>query len=231
MGRVHEGLLNDLERVGDAVHRRARVPMDRSFGEAVLVRLAAAGFDAAPRFLGRDAEGRQVLSWVEGEVRPLVPGAFDDDLALVLQRVRRFHELSPGVCHNDLAPRNTVWTSAGPVFIDWDLCAPGRPIEDVAHVCWQFLGLGPLRDDDIGDVRVALAGGVDAYGLDAAGRSILVDEIAAWQRRCADGIEERAAKGEAPFRTLIEFGAVTEIRAAREWLLDRRADLEVSVGR
>jgi len=61
----------------------------------------------------------------------------------------------PGVCHNDLAPNNTVYSrnGAGPgdggaglrpvAFIDWDLAGPGRRIHDVAHVCWQYLGLGP----------------------------------------------------------------------------------------
>src|SRR3954469_23391590 len=101
-----DGLLNVVERGGETVRRRALVDMDRSFGEAVLVQLADAGFEAAPRFLGHDDEGRQVLSWVEGEVRPPGP-AFDDDLPEVLRRVRRLHDLCPGVCHNDLAPRNT----------------------------------------------------------------------------------------------------------------------------
>jgi len=31
-------------------------------------------------------------------------------------------------------------------FIDWDLAVPGRRIHDVAHVCWQYLGLGPGAD-------------------------------------------------------------------------------------
>jgi Ser/Thr protein kinase RdoA (MazF antagonist) len=221
-----DGLLNQLERVGDTVHRRALVEMDRSFGESMLTRLAMAGFDAAPRFLGHDDEGRQVLSWVEGEVRPPEPGRFDHDLPEVLRRVRRFHDLCPGACHNDLAPRNTVWTVDGPVFIDWDLCAPGRPVEDVAHVCWQFLGLGPQRPAP--EVAPVLRRGVDAYGLPAADRSILVEEIAAWQQRCADGIEERAGRGEAPFRKLVDGGAVADIRASRAWVLDHRDALDVS---
>ena len=61
--------------------------------------------------------------------------------------VREFHDLTPGtplagdaqvVCHNDLAPNNTVYSPGGsglrPVaFIDWDLAAPGQRIHDVAH--------------------------------------------------------------------------------------------------
>jgi hypothetical protein len=214
-----DGLLNALERVGETVRRRALVDMDRSFGESALVRLADAGFEGAPRFLGHDLEGRQVLSWVEGEVRPPGP-TFDGDLPAVLRRVRRFHDLCPAVCHNDLAPRNTVWTESGPVFIDWDLCAPGRPVEDVAHACWQFLFLGPAREPQ--DVVGPLRRGLDAYGLKAADRSILVDEITGWQQRCADGIEDRARRGEAPFQLLVDRGAVADVRASREWVLDHR---------
>ena len=223
-----DGLINAVERVGDTVRRRALVDLERSFGEAVLRRLEAAGFDAAPRFLGYDEQGRQVLAYVEGEVRPPAPGAFDDELPRVLETVRRFHDLCPGVIHNDLAPRNTVWRADGsPVFIDWDLCAAGRPIEDVAHVCWQFGHLGPIRMAE--EVAPVLRRGVDAYGLDGAERAMLVDEIAGWMQRCADGIEERAERGEAPFLKLVDGGAVAEIRQSRAWVLDNRATITNSL--
>ena len=32
-------------------------------------------------------------------------------------------------------------------FIDWDIAAPRMRIHDVAHVCWQYLGLGPAPLD------------------------------------------------------------------------------------
>ena len=89
---------------------------------------------------------------------PGVPGVTAEaSLVRVAELVREFHDLTVGtplagdaqvVCHNDLAPNNTVYSPDGsglcPVaFIDWDLAAPGRRIHDVAHVCWQYLGLGP----------------------------------------------------------------------------------------
>ena len=75
--------------------------------------------------------------------------------------MREFHDLTAGtplaagaevVCHNDLSPKNTVHRDGGtglaPVaFIDWDLAAPGERIHDIAHVCWQYLALGPGGDD------------------------------------------------------------------------------------
>ena len=228
MERLVGALVNEVVRDGDVVRRRLLMPIDRSFGEAVLRTLEAAGFESAPRFLGHDDDGAQVLSWVEGTVRSGL-GAFDDAVTEVLRRVRRFHDLVPGVCHHDLAPRNTVWRADGsPVFIDWDLCGPGRPIEDVAHVCWQFFGLGPERA--VGVVAPLVRAAADAYGLDAEGREVLVDEVAGWQERCADGIEQRAAAGWAPMRVLVERGAVEEVREARAWVLDHRRELTAALG-
>ena len=221
-------LINEVVRVGATVRRRMLLPADRSFSEAVLLRLEAAAYPATPRFLGHDDEGRQVLSWVEGEVRSGV-GAFDGDVEGILRLVRRFHELEPGVCHNDLAPRNTVWTPSGePVFIDWDLCAPGDPLADVAHVCWQFLGLGPGRDAE--NVAPRLASAADAYGLDHERRRALVDQILRWQQQSADGIEGGAAAGRVPMRVLVDRGAVEEIRAARAWVVRHRAVLDAALG-
>lgn len=222
------GLVASVSRVDDTVRRRTYPGLDVRFGEVVLQRLEAAGFAGAPRFLGYDDDRRQVLSYVEGEVRP-APVA-DADLATVMRTIRRFHDLCGGtVCHNDLAPRNTVWPPGGgePVLIDWDLCAPGRPVEDVAHACWQYAGLAPSAPVDVAVRRVAVA--AEAYGLDAAGREVLVEEIGAWQQRCADGIEERAAAGHPPWIELVERGAVAEVRSARTWLGDHRAEFAAAL--
>ena len=227
VGAPMEGLVNEVVREGATVRRRLRMPLDRTFGERVLQVLAGHGFAGAPELLGHDGAGAQLLSWVEGVVRPGPASA--DDVAAVLRLVRLFHDLVPDVCHNDLSPRNTVWRPDGtPVLIDWDLCAPGRPIEDVAHACWQFLGLGPERA--VAEVAPLLRTAVDAYGLDPAGRAIVVDEIAGWQKRCADGIEERALAGWAPMQLLVERGAVRDVRGARVWVLDHRDELRAALG-
>ena len=114
-----------------------------------------------------DEQGREILTFVDGYVpwqEPGVPAVTaEGSLVRVAGLVREFHDLTAGtplagdaevVCHNDLAPNNTVYSFDGPggaggaglrpvAFIDWDLAAPGRRIHDVAHVCWQYLGLGP----------------------------------------------------------------------------------------
>ncbi|WP_326791178.1 phosphotransferase [Streptomyces sp. NBC_00841] len=142
----------------------------------------ASGWPGAPRYLGIDEEGREVLTYFEGHAawEPQQPPAVysDESLLRVTQLVREFHDLTAGtelagsqelVCHNDLSPKNTVYrTVSGAlrpvVFIDWDLAAPGASIHDVAHVCWQYLGLGPSVEDTSEAAR-QLRLIADSYGL------------------------------------------------------------------
>ena len=148
----------------------------------------------------------------------------DSALVAVARLVREFHDLTAGtplagtaevVCHNDLSPKNTVYRNGKPVaFIDWDIAAPGLRIHDVAHVCWQYVGLGP----DVPDVDEAarlVRVVADAYGL--ADRGVLVDTILWWQDRCWRGIEAAAEAGEPAMVRLRDLGAVDEVRAAYEW--------------
>jgi len=88
------------------------------------------GFDGAPRLFGIDERGREILSFVEGEVhhdhdkyRPS-----EAKLTRVAALIRRFHQATAGsalsadaeiVAHNELGPHNTVFCGDEPVaFID-----------------------------------------------------------------------------------------------------------------
>jgi hypothetical protein len=116
--------------------------------------------------------------------------------------VRELHDLTAGtelaeggevVCHNDLSPRNTVYRDLLPVAsLDWDIAAPGRRVHDVAHVCWQFVGLGPGADPHRAGRQVRLV--AEAYGLGERGE--LVDTVLWWQERCWRGIAAKAAAGD-----------------------------------
>src|SRR5579863_5062033 len=80
-------------RVGDTV-RRPLHPWHNAV-HALLEQLRAAQFLAAPKVLGRDAAGREVLRWVEGEsgAEPVSSDvASDHALIETAKLVRRFHD-------------------------------------------------------------------------------------------------------------------------------------------
>lgn len=107
-GDVTEGVV----RVRNTV-RRPRQPTSRAVA-AYLRHLESVGFDGAPRFVGTDEQGRDVLDHVPGEVagQPAEPWVADEALLPSLaELLRRLHEASRGFVpaaglsfHRDLLP-------------------------------------------------------------------------------------------------------------------------------
>lgn len=88
-GDVTEGVV----RVGDTV-RRPRSSVSDAVA-AVLHHLEAVGFEGAPRHLGVDRRGRDVLTFVDGQVagRPWPAWVAEEDRLVSLARLlRRFHD-------------------------------------------------------------------------------------------------------------------------------------------
>ena len=235
------GSVTTVVRVGDTV-RRPPSP-NAAFVHDLLRFLERRGWEGAPRFLGIDEQGREVLSYLAGHV-PWAPGtdqaagvAADDSLAEVARLVRQLHDLTAAtrlagpaevVCHNDLSPRNTVYrdTGRGPrpvAFLDWDLAAPGARLHDLAHVCWQFLDLGPSTTD-LPEAARRLRLLCDSYGL--ADSTRLVETILWWQDRCWRSIESGATAGNPAMARLRDRGAAVDVRAAHAWLTTHRGELE-----
>jgi Phosphotransferase enzyme family len=237
------GFVNTVVRVGDTVRR---TPSERAgFVHQLLGLFAQRGWAGAPQFLGIDDRGREILSFLDGHVawHPSQPPDVwsDESLARVAELVRQFHDLTAGtrlagdrevVCHNDLSPKNTVYRDLGrglrPVaFLDWDLAAPGPRLHDVAHMCWQYLDLGPSVPDPTVAVRgVRVLCG--AYGITE--RSGLVETILWWQDRCWRGIEAGAAVHDAAMIALRDAGVVAEVQAAWRWVAEHRDELEAGIG-
>jgi len=196
------GDVNVVVRVGGTV-RRPVGPWSPGV-HALLRHFEAAGFDGAPRFLGIDDEGREVLSYVEGEAA-LAPAPSDDDvLGQLGHLLRRSHDAQRGferagdaawqafpgdpcvgevVCHNDLFWPNVVFRGVRPVaLIDWDLATPGPRLADVASAASHWV---PLRTDEqarewglpTNRRRERLRLLCDSYGLDAAERARVVDVV------------------------------------------------------
>jgi Phosphotransferase enzyme family len=236
------GCVSAVFRSGNTVRRNSGPNAD--FVRRLLGHFEQAGFDGAPRHLGTDAKGREILSFIAGHVPWQAGERFkartDASLTATARLLRRCHDLTAGtalagasevVCHNDLSPQNTVYRDRGsgllPVaFIDWDLAAPGQRIYDVAHLSWQYLGLGP------GVANVAEAGRqirliCGAYGL--SDRSRLIETILWWQDRCWQGIEAGAMTGDAAMARLLAAGAPEAVRLERAWVAANRAALAAAL--
>jgi Ser/Thr protein kinase RdoA (MazF antagonist) len=170
-GRVTPGVV----RVGDTVRRPIRD--DRTQVHRLLNRLEAGGFDGTPRFLGIDAEGREILSYLPGEV-PSDLGHYDDvQLAAAAALLRRFHDATAGfatetaaaaevLCHNDWGPPNAVFRDGLPYgIIDFDTIAPGLRLWDLGYSAFSWLDLGD--PDYSGDEQIRrLSVFATGYGLE-----------------------------------------------------------------
>ncbi|GIG93291.1 phosphotransferase [Plantactinospora endophytica] len=235
------GFVSAVVRVGDTVRRP--VSPSGGFVRDLLEFFGRCRWPGAPRHLGFDEQGREVLTFLAGhvaweEAQPAEVRS-DESLVAVARLVRQLHDLTAGtdlagdqdvVCHNDLSPKNTVYRDLGlglrPVaFIDWDLAAPGSRVQDVAHACWQYVGLGPGMD--VGEAARLVRLLADAYGPLA--REELIRTVLWWQDRCWRGIAAGAAAGDPAMMRLRALGAVDGVRAAHQWTADHRLTLERAV--
>src|SRR5690349_11420694 len=94
---VGDGVTAGIVRVGDTVRRPVR-PFTATI-QTFLAHLHSAGFTAAPVPLGVDEQGREVLSFVPGDVprEPLSDEATSEDVLVALARlVRRLHDAAQG---------------------------------------------------------------------------------------------------------------------------------------
>jgi hypothetical protein len=169
--------------IDGVIHKRAS-PWTPTV-HALLRYLEEAGFPGAPRALGFDSSGREMLSYLPGETigdRDPWPAwvSADSMLVQVGQWLRRLHDLTadfrppaderwfiggvmrPGliVGHQDAAPYNAVVDGERLVgFYDWDIAGPSSREWDLA---FSMLPWVPLASDEPGPADAAGAGGPDA---------------------------------------------------------------------
>jgi Ser/Thr protein kinase RdoA (MazF antagonist) len=195
-------------RVGDTVRRPAGSASQLM--RDVLVHLERAGFDAAPRWLGLDEQGRDILSWIEGEtfvergrMHPYIGDPPDRitfsgaQVAAVMRLLRRYHDTfgSEVVCHGDFGPWNIVWRAGLPLaVIDFDRAYRGDPGDDVAYALRMFLSYGFARAAPRELARRTRAA-VQAYGATFDVPALLAHEYDRAEERCRrNGWQRQLAK-------------------------------------
>jgi hypothetical protein len=246
-----------IMRVGDTV-RRPVTPYSPAV-RALLLHLEEVGFDGAPRYLGLDEQGRDVVSYIEGDV-PLPPypawSMTDPAIVDLAHLARRLHEATasidqsavggwadqwsdprggPVICHNDLFPENVVFRDRRVVaFIDFDMAAPGRALWDVAIAAQEW---APLHAPD---ARVAHPSSLDgitrfgrfarAYGVGPEQADELVDMVFAERAHSIAHIRAQIAAGH-PSWTEYWRDTDGDERAARDddWLEKERAALVAAI--
>jgi hypothetical protein len=202
-------------RVGDTVRRNSG-PWTPAV-HALLDTFRASGISRVPVAAGLDERGREILSFLPGEVvqYPLPawiwhPSILRDAAALLRQlhdasvELARqplswqspTHEPVEVVCHNDFAPYNMVFQErqfAG-VF-DFDAASPGPRIWDFCYLAYQLVPLiegggpgAPERPELLGRLDELIAG----YGFAFSRRDVL-ETLGARLRELADYSDGRAA--------------------------------------
>lgn len=192
------GNMGGAVRVGATVRRGAGAWSPTI--QRLLRHLRQCGLDWVPEPLGRDAAGRDSVSYLPGDV-PQYPlpdwvwtesvlvdaarrlaqlhaaGADFDTTAAVWQLPA--HEPAEVVCHNDFAPYNMVFTGGRLTgVVDWDTASPGPRVWDLAYLAYRLV---PLTHPDNADGRPGTLSGrarrlgllCEAYGHDLSPAAVL----------------------------------------------------------
>lgn len=238
-------------RVGGTVRRAMGKASPAVHG--LLRHLEARGFDGCPRFLGIDEHGREMLTFLPGEIG-FMPYLWEDDAPLLAaaRLLRSYHDATVSyvpqlnaawgciyadvgrhevICHNDFAPYNMVCADQKPyAVLDFDMAGPGPRLRDVAYAAYWFAPLwaqgdlsGLARSDQKAGSR-RLHLFCDAYGIEATPALLdMVDEVLQF---LGDWLEIQAQLGSAACRKMIADGHLANWRRERVLFQQRRSGLE-----
>ena len=239
------GAINTVTRRGDIVYRTGG-PWSPTIN-AVLDHLADRGFTFAPKALGVDDRGREMISFLPGEsmMRPWRDVMFTDqaliqaaamlgelhaatvDLVLPPETIWRgglaAKPLGQVIRHGDLGPWNTLWQGDRLTgLIDWDFAEPGLAITDLAQLALYSV---PLRGEEHWRECGFLERPDFAHRLAVICEtygSFTLDEVALEVVRLQEAamaeIAERAAEGRYPWTMFRDNGEIEKTRIEVDWL-------------
>jgi Phosphotransferase enzyme family len=244
------GVVNTVVRVGDTV-RRSTGPWTPTV-HALLRHLEAVGFPYSPRVLGMDAQGREILSYLDGvpSMRPW-PGVLHTDEGL-RSVGSMLHDLTAAVA-SFVPPADAVWrtTVAGPALhggsirhgdlgmwnilwrenrlvglLDWDFAEPAPPLWDLAQAAWYAV---PFFRGDDGWRACGFAAEPDRGSrlevlCDTYGAdpAAVLDALVELQSVERERIATFGSAGIAPFDLFLNRGDLDELDAEAAWLAANR---------
>ena len=253
--RVEETILaggvanaGSVTRVGDHVFRpsNAHSPSIHRY----LVWLRSAGFDGASVPMSIEADGRERLVFIEGDVAlPPYPTWAQQDAALssIAGLMRRFHDTArafdpsgldwspemadpasgPIVCHNDVCLENVVFRDGAAIgLVDFDFAAPGRPTYDLAQMARMCV---PIDDDtnatrlgwEPADRPTRLRLVANAYGLDVTERHDLLGILSVSIARGGEFVRRRVEDGDQNFvKMWNDMGGAERFDRRRRWWVE-----------
>jgi hypothetical protein len=226
-GNVNAGVV----RVGNTVRRH---PGHASEAVHRLLRhLEHQHFEGSPRLLGMDEQGREMLSFIDGEAGqwPAIWSS-EDALTTSAHLLRSYHDATVDlvdsdaawvyaypdrakqevICHNDFGAYNIVFKDMRAVgIIDFDLAGPGPRLKDIAYAAYWMtpLSLGaedmkPFSEADMQAGSRRLKMFCECYGI-AADEDFL-EMIGAVLRLMGDEAHAKKMVGEAAAAKLIAGG-------------------------
>lgn len=215
-----------IVRVGNTVRRLPKGNV--AFVHDLLVFLEDQGFPFAPRFLGMDEQGREILSYLEGEIWPDSGSGLSDDLLEQAARaIRRYHDATAGsslaqgseiVAHHELGPHNTIFQDGHLVgFIDWDDATPGARLRDLANAIYNYVDISHWSNQEANEQTRRIRLMCVAYGWN--------DPIALVNDFEAD-LQQALRNHEQAGRT----GAIKIFQEEVNWMRQRAQELRLALG-
>jgi len=241
--RLPGGNLGGAVRAGDTVHRAAG-----PWTPAVhaLLGYLAPRLPHIPRVLGFDARGREVLSYLPGQVTADGPAVLSlAQLTALARWARQFHDAVAGfwhpgpwrfpavtgvtlIGHNDIAPYNACFDGdrlAG-VF-DWDMAGPSTPLMELAFMAWNCVPLWRDTGPETAAARLTVLAHGYGGGLPAGQILSAVPERI---RLLLDHIPAAAAAGDASMAALMATGEPGISGRALDGLLTRMPGIAALLG-
>lgn len=166
------GNVSNVYRSGDTVRRELKPDSPKI--HQLLKHLEKKDFSYAPKFLGIDEKGREVLSFIEGEAGnyPLKDYMWSDDVLIEIAKMLRLYHDSvcdfsfddswqsidntpkpfEVICHNDFAIYNIIFKYERPIgIIDFDVAGPGPRLWDIAYTLYTCVPLSRFYLSETGE--------------------------------------------------------------------------------